>query len=209
MRALLLVEDHDLLDRLRVAEPDAEHEPVELGLGQGERALVLDRVLGRDDEERVGHRVGRPVDRRLALLHALEEARLRLGRRPVDLVGEDDLGHDRARPELELLVLLVVDREAGHVRRQQVRRELDAPEAAAEAAGDRLGEDGLAGAGHVLDQEVAAAQEGDERESDFVVLADDDALDVGEDLLARLLKVGHQAPRGIGSDGWEVGGVAG
>ena len=91
VRPLLLVEDHDLLERLRVAEPDPEHEPVELGLRQGERALVLDRVLGRDDEERVGHRVGRAVDRRLALLHALEQARLGLRRRPVDLVGEDDL----------------------------------------------------------------------------------------------------------------------
>ena len=73
MGPLLLVEDDDLLERLRVAEADAQHEPVELGLGQGERALVLDRVLGRDDEERVGHRVGDAVDRRLALLHALEQ----------------------------------------------------------------------------------------------------------------------------------------
>ena len=73
VRPLLLVEDHDLLDRLGVAEPDPEHEPVELGLRQGERALVLDGVLGGDDEERVGHRVGRAVDRRLALLHRLEE----------------------------------------------------------------------------------------------------------------------------------------
>ena len=196
VRPLLLVEDHDLLDRLGVAEPDPEHEPVELGLRQGERALVLDGVLGGDDEERVGHRVGRAVDRRLALLHRLEEGRLGLGRRPVDLVGEDDLGHDRARPELELLVLLVVDREAGHVRGQQVRRELDPPEAAAEAAGDGLREDRLAGAGHVLDQEVAAAEEGDEGEPDLVVLADDDVFDIGEDLLARLLQVRHQAPSG-------------
>ena len=73
MGPLLLVEDHDLLDRLRVAQAEAEHEAVELGLRQRERALVLDRVLGGDDEERVGHRVGRAVDRRLALLHALEQ----------------------------------------------------------------------------------------------------------------------------------------
>ena len=78
MAALLLVEDHDLLDRLRIAQPDPEHEAVELRLGEGERALVLDRVLGRDDEERIGHRVGRAVDRRLSLLHALEQRRLGL-----------------------------------------------------------------------------------------------------------------------------------
>ena len=192
MGPLLLVEDDDLLDRLRIAEPEAEHEPVELGLGQRERALVLDRVLGGDDEERVGHRVGRAVDRRLALLHALEQRGLGLGRRPVDLVGEDDLAEDRPRPELELLGLLVVDRQAGDVRGQQVRRELDPPERAAEAPGDRLGEDRLAGPGHVLDEEVAAAQQGHQGEADLVVLADDDALDVGEDLVAGLLDLGHR-----------------
>ena len=76
--ALLLVEDDDLLHRLRIAEPEAEHEPVELGLGQREGALVLDRVLGGDDEERRRHRVGDAVDRGLPLLHALEQRALGL-----------------------------------------------------------------------------------------------------------------------------------
>ena len=192
MRPLLLVEDHDLLDRLGIAEPDPQHEPVELRLGQRERALVLDGVLGGDDQERVGHLVGDAVDGRLPLLHALEEARLRLRRGPVDLVGEDDLAHDRAGPELELLGLLVVDRQAGHVGREQVRRELDPPERAAQAAGDRLREDGLAGPRHVLDEEMAAAQQGDERETDLVMLADDDALDIGEDLVPGLLDLRHE-----------------
>ena len=189
---LLLVEDHDLLDRLRVAEPEAQHEPVELGLGQGERAFVLDRVLGRDDEERIGHRVGRAVDRRLALFHALEERGLRLGRRPVDLVGEDDLAEDRSRPELEFLGLLVVDREARDVRGQEVRCELDPPEGAAEAPGDGLGEDRLAGPGDVLDQQMAAAQQRDQGEADLMVLADDDAFDIGEDLVAGFLDLAHR-----------------
>ncbi len=140
-----------------------------------------------------GHRVGRAVDRRLALLHALEQGGLRLGRGPVDLVGEHDLGHDRARPELELLRLLVVDRQPGHVRGQQVRRELDAPEGAAQAARDGLGEHGLAGAGHVLDQQVALAEQRHEREAHLLVLAHDDALDVGDDLFAGFLD-GHRRP---------------
>jgi hypothetical protein len=79
-------------------------------------------------QERVRHLVADPVDRRLALLHALEQGGLRLGGCAVDLVGKDHLAHDRPRPELELLRLLVVDREAGHVRREKVRRELDPPE---------------------------------------------------------------------------------
>src|SRR5829696_3909925 len=184
--ALLLVEDDDLIEESRVAEPDAEHEAVELRLWERERALVLDRVLGRDDEERVGHRVGDAVDRRLPLLHALEEARLRLRRRAVDLVREDDLAHDRPGPELELLGLLVVDRQTGDVQRQEVRRELDSPERAPEAARDRLGEDRLAGARHVLDQQVATTHQRDQREAHLVVLPDDDTLDVGEDLVPDL-----------------------
>ena len=216
---LLLVEDDDLLDRLGIAELDAEHEAVELGLGQGEGALVLDGVLGGDDQERLGHRPGRPVDRRLLLLHALEEGALGLGRGPVDLVGQDDLGHDRARPELELLVLLVVDREAGHVRRQEVRRELDAAEGTAETLRDGLGQDGLAGAGDVLDEEVAATEERHEREPDLAMLADDDSLDIREDAVARLLDLGHSCPsargvmgvpgrfRGAAVDGWYAGDV--
>ena len=95
-------------------------------------------------------------------------------------------------PELELLGLLVVDRQAGHVRRQQVRRELDAPERAAEAARDGLRQDRLAGPGHVLDQEVTAAQQRDEGEAHLVVLADDDAFDIGEDSIAGFLDLGHR-----------------
>ena len=47
--------------------------------------------------------------------------------------------------------------------------------------------------GHVLDQEVAPAQQRDEGEADLVVLADDDALDVGDDLVAGLLDLASSA----------------
>ena len=119
-------------------------------------------------------------------------ARLGLGRRPIDLVGEDDLAHDRARPELELARLLVEDRQARDVRGQQVRRELDPPERAAEAAGDGLREHRLAGPGHVLDEQVPTTEERHEGEADFVMLADDDALDVGQDAVTGFLDLGHR-----------------
>ena len=47
---------------VRVADVEAEQEAVELRLGQRIGALVLDRVLGPDHEERVGQRVGDAVD---------------------------------------------------------------------------------------------------------------------------------------------------
>ena len=94
----------DLALGVRVVEDDLEQEAVELRLGQREDALVLERVLGRDHEERVGQLMRLALDRDGALLHRLEQRRLGARRRPVDLVGEqdvreDDAGHERpARP---------------------------------------------------------------------------------------------------------------
>ena len=65
-----------------------------------------------------------------ALLHRLEQRRLRLGRGAVDLVGEHDVGEDRARLELETPCAprsssaMIV--RADDVGRHQVGRELDA-----------------------------------------------------------------------------------
>jgi len=60
--------------------------------------------------------------------------------------------------EVELAGLLVVDRGAGDVAGQQVRRTLEAAEVAAQGAGERLGEQRLGGAGDVLHQQVAVGQ---------------------------------------------------
>jgi hypothetical protein len=50
----------------RIADDDLEHEAVELGLGQRVGALLLDRVLRREDEEglRAAVRLARDGDRR-------------------------------------------------------------------------------------------------------------------------------------------------
>src|SRR4029079_559129 len=77
---------------------------------------------------------------------------------------------------------------------QEVRRELDPPERAAEAPRDRLREDRLAGARHVLHEQMGATHERHQGEAYLVVLPDDDALDVGEDLVPDLLDVAHRTP---------------
>ena len=86
----------------RVADLQLEQEAVELRLGQRVGALVLDRVLRGDDDERVGQRAGLALDRDLPLLHRLEQRRLGLGRRAVDLVGEQQVGEHRPLAEPEL-----------------------------------------------------------------------------------------------------------
>ena len=115
------------------------------------------------------------VDRDLALLHRLEQRRLRLRRRAVDLVGEHDVGEHAAGAELELAGGAVPDRHAGDVGGQQVGGELDAVPGAADRAGDRLGQRRLADAGDVLDEEVALGEQAHEREVDLLALALDHA----------------------------------
>ena len=95
--------------RVRIPERQAHHEAVDLRLGERVGALELDGVLRGQDHERPGQLMGVDINADAALLHALQEARLGLGRRAVDLVDHHDVREDRARPELEDLVAAAVD----------------------------------------------------------------------------------------------------
>ena len=151
--------------------------------GSGIGALHLERVLRGQDEERWLEQVAFARDRHLLLLHRLQQRRLRLGRRPVDLVRQQQVGEDRSglEAELALAVLLDQDVRADDVGRHQVGRELDAVEGAVEHVGDRPHEHRLAQAGHAFEQRVAVGDEADQRLPDELVLADDDCLDLGLD----------------------------
>ena len=82
---------------------------------------------------------------------------------------------DRPGMKAERLRALVVDRDAEHVGRQQVARELDARVVEAEGHRERLGERRLADAGNVLDQQMAAREQAGKRNLERLLLADDDA----------------------------------
>ena len=159
-----------------IADPQAQEEPVELRLGQRERALVLDRVLGGQDEERLRQWTGHALDRHLPLLHRLEQCRLGPGGGPVDLVHQQDVREDRAGHEPERHPGrrgALEDARAGDVARQQVRRPLDPTEAESEGPRERPGEERLADPGHVLDQGVALGQQGDRQEPERLVRVHD------------------------------------
>jgi hypothetical protein len=100
-----------------------------LGFRQVVGAFLLDGILGRQHEERLGQRVGFAAVRDAALLHRLQQRGLRFGRRPVDFVREQHVGEDRPLHEREFLEaalgILLDDLRADNVGRQQVRRELD------------------------------------------------------------------------------------
>ena len=165
----------------RVTEPHDHGEPVALAVGKRERSCVLERVLGGDEEERRWQRAGLAVDGDLPLLHRLEQRRLRARCRTVDLVDEHDVGKERSRPELPDCGLGVEDRHAREIGGQQVGRGLDPPEARADGAGECLRQQGLAHAGNVLHEQVAAGEERDHGEAQSVVLAAYDQRQVVEE----------------------------
>ena len=121
------LEQIDLLCGVGIAQMDAHQEPVELADRERVGAFVLDGVLGGDHHERRRELVGIAFDGDLALLHSLQQSRLRLRRRPVDLVPEHDVGKDRAGSKLEGRGCPVEHAHTGHVRGQKVGRELNAP----------------------------------------------------------------------------------
>ena len=151
-----------LLPRIRVAELDPDHEPVELGLGKRICAGVLGGVLGRDDHERASQLVGLLIDGDPPLLHRFEQSRLRLRRGAVDLVDEHDVREDRSRVELERRLPLVEDHRPGDVRRKHVGGALDPRELGLDRTCERPGQGRLANAGTILDQDVPAGDQGDE-----------------------------------------------
>ena len=108
----------------RVAELDAQQEPVELGLGERVGALVLHRVGGGEHVEGAGSGKVRPSTVTCRSCIASSSAAWVLGGRAVDLVGEQQPGEQRTPPELEVARALVVDERAGQVGRQQVGGEL-------------------------------------------------------------------------------------
>ena len=136
-------------------------------------------------EERIGQAARLTVDRDAPLAHRLEQGRLRLRRRPVDLVGEDDVREQRARTELEAALARIEDRDADDVRRQEVGRELDAREAAAGDAREGGGEGCLPDARHVLEEEVAAGEKRGQGEAHHVGLPAERPRDLDHEPLDR------------------------
>ena len=197
LRDELPLDDGQLLVVLRIVDEDLQHEPVDLRLRQRVGALGLDRVLRRHDEKRLRHRIGRVRDRHLPLLHHLEQRRLHLRRRTVDLVGEQEVAEDGAELGVERPLVGPVDPRADEVGGHEIGCELDAREAAAEHAGGGLDRQRLGEAGNALDQEVALREEADEHPLQHRVLPGDDAPDLEKGLLQPLADLGRRQRRSV------------
>ena len=112
----------------RVIDRNQEHKAVQLRLGQRIGALLLNRVLRSQHKERLRERAVLTTGGHAMFLHGLQQRTLRLGRRPVNFVRQNDVGKDWALykfklPSTSLTVLqnLRTRDVAGH----QVGRKLD------------------------------------------------------------------------------------
>ena len=168
------IHDLALVARAGIADHHLEHEAVDLGFGQRIGSLLLDRVLRGQDEKRLVERERFVADRDLMLLHRLQQRRLHLGRRAVDLVGQNEVGEDRALAGAERPFARIIDQRADQVGRQQVRRELNAVELAMDRRRQRLDGRGLGQAGHALEQDVPAGEQRDQQPRQHHVLPDQD-----------------------------------
>jgi hypothetical protein len=144
---------------LRSTEPSigithahAQHETVELRIGQWIGAGEIHRVLRRDDEERRRKPMRDAVDGDLFLGHRFEQCALRLRHRAVDFIGEQQLREQRTRMKFEARRFALVDADADDVRRQQIGSELHALKIESERRRERVRQRRLADAGQILDQ---------------------------------------------------------
>ena len=136
-----------------------------------------------------------PVDADLTFLHGLQQCRLGLRRRPVDLVGQQQVGEHRAGAELELGGAGVVHQRAGDVAGHQVGGELHPLELQLQRRGQRAHQQRLRDARHAFEQHVAAAQQRDHQSADHGVLTDDGLGDLGAQRQQRVRAVSDVAAR--------------
>src|SRR6185503_18846104 len=91
--------------------------------------------------------------------------------------GEEEVGEERAGPEVRLALARIENGRADDVARHQVRRELDATESHRKRRREALHEQRLADARHTFEKAVPPAEERGEGEAYGRLLSDDDATD--------------------------------
>ncbi len=173
----------------------AEHEAVELRLGQLEGAGLLHGILGGDGQKRRRQPERVAADRDPPLLHGLQQGRLHLGRGPVDLVGQQQVGEDRAAVDVERAAGLVENLGADDVGRQQIDGELDSAELQIDRLGQGADQQRFGQARHALQEQVSAGEKGDQDAFDNDVLADND---LGNE-------AAHRGDQGVDALQWHAG----
>ena len=109
-----------------------------------------------------------------------EQRALGFRRRPIDFIGQHQLGKDRSSLESELARFAVIDRHAEHIGGQEVAGELHALERQSQGLGDRMREGGFADPRNVFDQQVSARQQTRQTQANLLLLAQNHPIDLSE-----------------------------
>ena len=118
------------------------------------------------------------VDADMALFHRLQKRGLRLAGGTVDLVGQQQVRHNRAGFVDQLAGVLVIDGKADDIRRHGIGGELHTTRLQAEHARERHGRCRLTNARHVLHQHMTARQNRHQDTLHDLVLANDHGFDL-------------------------------
>ncbi len=144
------------------ADFHVQQEAIQLRLGQRVGAFLLDGVLRRHHQEQRRQIVSAAAHADLALCHGLEQCRLHLGRRTVDLVGQHQVVEDRPLLENEAAGFRTIDLGAGDVGGEQVGGELDAMKLRFQSFGELLDRPRLGQPRRPFDKHVAVGEQGDQ-----------------------------------------------
>src|SRR6476646_5757953 len=101
----------------------------------------------------------------LSFRHGFQQSRLSLRRGAVDLVGEDNIRENRTGFPFENSTVLLINRQADHIRRKQVGGELDTLESAIQCASQSVSERGFTDTRNVFDQKMTAGNQSNNRQA--------------------------------------------
>jgi len=183
----------------RVPDQNFEKEAVQLRFGKRISSFLVNGILGGHDKEWLGQLPNFTACRNLVFLHGFEQGGLGFGRCAVDFVRENEVGENGSALELEFAPPAGSFHHnigAQNIRRHEIRRELNAVERKVEHLAERPDEQGLAEAGHALEQDMASGEKRDHCTLDDLVLADEHFGDFG-------------AERGVGVSELSDGGFSG
>ena len=160
--------------RRHIPQRQLHKEAVKLRLGQRERSVRFDGVLRRHHDIGLRQREGLAVDRDLAFLHDLQKRGLTAVDGTVDLIRKNHVREQRPAAEFKRALFLIIIMDPRQIGGQNVRRELDALELAADAAGEGSEQHRFSRPRQILQQNVTGGDQADADPPDRVLLADDD-----------------------------------
>ena len=167
---------------------NGEEEAIKLGFWKREGARGGSIVLSGDHQEGDGQGLGFAVNGDLVFVHRLKKSGLGARRSAIDFVGEEEVGKDGARDEIEIAVLLPVEIVSDDVGREEVGRELQSFKTAAQ--GDRKGrsEGGLSDAGGAGHQGVSPGKKGSEQKVGGLLRSEDGGIELCAERLKRVVR---------------------